>query len=546
MLENPTITYKYHNVRKENIKWEAKPLTTREIVFAAVPEKDFPSAPLPPIEYFLKYFSTISFDDMAHFTNLFAQQNNTKNWTDTNASEMKVFIGIHLYIGIIGLPRVIMYWQPDYRINIIADNMTKNRFFELRTNFHVQDNLLNPTHNSDKFFKVRPLYNSIKKRCNELHIEKNLCIDEQMVPFKGHLGLKQYMRGKPSPWGIKLYLLCGAGGMVYDLLLYQGSNTELDQETKAHFGLGGSVVLKLCEQLKKNRHILYFDNFFTSYNLLNALQDQKIYAAGTARVNRFANPPLIPDKHLRNMGRGASFEVTGSTEYEGRTNQIGIIKWFDNKGVVLASNFLTSGNTDEVNRWDKKEKKYITLERPEIVKLYNKSMGGVDIHDQLISYFRIFIRSRKWTLRMVTHSFDMALTNSWMEYRNDASHCNIQKKMDLLLFKQRVAKTLISLGRSQMYTPERKKKVGRPSSSPSPPLIPIKSRKPRNIDDPNPYNEIRYDCNNHFAIFDGRQHSTRCKYEKCTLKTSITCTKCNVHLCMTKQNNCFHKFHHNE
>lgn len=56
------------------------------------------------------------------------------------------------------------------------------------------------------------------------------------------------------------------------------------------------------------------------------------------------------------MGRGASFEVTGSTEYEERTNQIGIIKWFDNKGVVLAFNFLTSGNTDEVNKWDKKEK----------------------------------------------------------------------------------------------------------------------------------------------------------------------------------------------
>lgn len=41
---------------------------------------------------------------MAHFTNSFAQQNNNKNWTDTNASEMKVFIGIHFYH-----PRVIMY-----------------------------------------------------------------------------------------------------------------------------------------------------------------------------------------------------------------------------------------------------------------------------------------------------------------------------------------------------------------------------------------------------------------------------------------------------
>ncbi|KAL4104017.1 hypothetical protein QTP88_019330 [Uroleucon formosanum] len=80
-----------------------------------------------------------------------------------------------------------------------------------------------------------------------------------------------------------------------------------------------------------------------------------------------------------------------------------------------------------------------------------------------------------------------------------------QKKNGLALFKQQVAKTVISLDRGQMYTSEREKKVGSPSTSPSPPLILIKSRKPRNIDNPTPYNEIRYDCNNHLAIFDDRQ-----------------------------------------
>lgn len=68
------------------------------------------------------------------------------------------------------------------------------------------------------------------------------------------------------------------------------------------------------------------------------------------------------------------------------------------------------------------------LERLEIIKLYNKSMGGGDLHDQLISNFRIFIKSRKWTLRKVTHSFDMACTNSWMEYRIDTNHFNTTKK----------------------------------------------------------------------------------------------------------------------
>lgn len=52
------------------------------------------------------------------------------------------------------------------------------------------------------------------------------------------------------------------------------------------------------------------------------------------------------------------------------------------------------------------------IEQPEIIGLYNKSMGGVDIHDQLVSFYRIFIKSRKWTLRLIFHSFDMAAVNS--------------------------------------------------------------------------------------------------------------------------------------
>jgi hypothetical protein len=35
-------------------------------------------------------------------------------------------------------------------------------------------------------------------------MERNICIDEKMVPFKGHLSIKQYIRNKPNPWGIKI------------------------------------------------------------------------------------------------------------------------------------------------------------------------------------------------------------------------------------------------------------------------------------------------------------------------------------------------------
>lgn len=83
------------------------------------------------------------------------------------------------------------------------------------------------------------------RRCNELAVEQNVCVDEQMVPFKGKLAVKQYMRGKPNPWGIKLYLFCGESGLVYDFLLHQGSTTELNEKIQKPFNLGGAVILKL-------------------------------------------------------------------------------------------------------------------------------------------------------------------------------------------------------------------------------------------------------------------------------------------------------------
>jgi len=70
----------------------------------------------------------------------------------------------------------------------------------------------------------------LKNICNEQPIEKNISVDEQMVPFKGKLSVKQYMRGKSNPWGIKLYLLCGENGIAYNFIIYRGSTTELNQD----------------------------------------------------------------------------------------------------------------------------------------------------------------------------------------------------------------------------------------------------------------------------------------------------------------------------
>jgi hypothetical protein len=40
----------------------------------------------------------------------------------------------------------------------------------------------------------------------------------------------------------------------------------------------------------------------------------------------------------------------------------------------MASNFIESGSVDNVERWDEKIKKYDTVEQPEVIKLYNKTL----------------------------------------------------------------------------------------------------------------------------------------------------------------------------
>ncbi|KAL2082104.1 hypothetical protein ACEWY4_021922 [Coilia grayii] len=400
------------------------------------------------------------------------------------------------------------------------------RFFQLRTNLHVVNNNERPSDNTDVFYKVRPLYDSIRKRCLELQMEENLSIDEQIVPFRGKLSVLQYVKGKPEPWGVKVYFLCGKSGLAYDFLIYQGATTELSDQSKKILGHGAAVVTHLCQRIQNPNHKLFFDNFFTTYNVLEVLSGKNIQAAGTARVCRFANPPLKADKEMSKKGRGSHDEVRS------RDGKVVLVKWFDNRSVVLASNFVGVGEEDEIERWEQKAGEFVKIKRPEIVKLYNESMGGVDKFDQLISLYRTTIRSRKWSLRMITHAFDVAVVNSWLEYRRDQELQGTQPKqvMDLLQFKMAVAEALVRVGKTQSL-----KKRGRPSSSnkPSPcmsptPQPPEEPPKRRAAMERRPIEEVQADMLDHMPNYDTKKEATRCKLPGCSGKTHVYCDKCKI------------------
>lgn len=105
-----------------------------------------------------------------------------------------------------------------------------------------------------------------------------------------------------------------------------------------------------------------------------------------------------------------------------------VVKWLDNKPVLMASTSTGLQSEGLVRCWSKKEKKYINVKCPAIVMKYNSKMVGVDMSDRMISYYRTRARTKKWTIRTVFHFFDLAVTNAWIQYRNDRRHFGPTKR----------------------------------------------------------------------------------------------------------------------
>lgn len=67
----------------------------------------------------------------------------------------------------LGYHRVRYYWNPKLRVDLIANYMALHRYFQLRRNIHLVNNLedFNP---NDKFWKVRSIYEVKHSRYHNL------------------------------------------------------------------------------------------------------------------------------------------------------------------------------------------------------------------------------------------------------------------------------------------------------------------------------------------------------------------------------------------
>ena len=477
-----------------------------------------------PLYYFKQFVDDDMINNLKHQTNLYSVEK-TGSSLNVTADEIEQFIGIHIMTGIVKVPSYRQYWADSTRIATIADVMPRNRFDKLRSFIHVNDNtkmLQRSEPGYDKLFKVRPFIDSLRKNLSVVEQEEYSAVDEMVTPFKGHISLKQYIKNKPHKWGIKVFARAGATGFCYDFEIYVGKGTVASE---SGIGISGDVVLRLTEGLPVGENYkVFMDNWFTSYQLIVELKKKGLLSVGTVRQNRIPGCVLKKDDELKKKGRGS---------YDFRTEHgqnIVAVKWFDNRAVYLISSYAGINPVGSTRRWSLKDKQFITVDQPSIVKEYNKFMGGVDLHDMLVALYRINIRAKRYYLRIIFHLIDMCVINARLLYRRHVALTGETKHMSLMDFRSDVARALLRAGKVI------NRKRGRPSAE----TVGLFNERVKRTRTVKPVDDARFDCVGHWP--DHSANKYRCALCK-DAKSHIRCMKCNVALCLTQNRNHFESYH---
>lgn len=496
---------------------------------------------------FFEYLGLDFWQLVAEQSNIYSAQKRELKSIDTNAIEMIHFAGVQLMMGTLKYPQGRLYWNRDLCVPVIRDTISRDRFFELRNYLHFVD--IHHPNTNDKLWKIRPLIDPILNKCQSLPRSKHMSIDEQMIPFSGRCEYRQYVPAKPNPLGLKNFVLAARDGLVLDFEIYVGKDT-LPQDVMKNLGLGAGIVEKLCRTIDGSC-VLYTDRFFTSLKLAEHLleKNKDIFLTGTVMTNRIGTvaQKLKTDKALK---RGQWDEKVRSDE------NVCVVKWMDTKAVTMLSTCSGSAPADTCRRWCKKQNRKIDIDRPAAVRNYNTCMGGIDLCDRLIAYYRSAMRTKKWTVRTFCHFLDLVVVNCWVMYTRCCTEEDVQRKdkLGLLQYRLNLAKAMMKYDGGRVdpnfLLPGSR---SRPSSSPSvrsnlnpagdelwcanePP-----AKKHRPVV-PQPQPEIRLDNVGHLPRFVENKFASKCRHPTCSSRCRTMCVKCNVYLCILK-NNCFESYH---
>ena len=185
---------------------------SKECTSIVCPTLTVPSGPQLPVHHAvteMNFFHCLltqqTLQEIAANTAAYAHYKGAAQTWTTSVGELWLFIAVHIFMGIVHLPRSHMYWEERWLQPFVVDAFSRDRFHELLRFFHIAP----PTPTGVKHTvldKVAPLITACQHSFSSCFLPAQvLVVDESMVPFKGREPMMQYLPDKPTSWGYKVW-----------------------------------------------------------------------------------------------------------------------------------------------------------------------------------------------------------------------------------------------------------------------------------------------------------------------------------------------------
>ncbi|KAL4009285.1 hypothetical protein ACER0C_003137 [Sarotherodon galilaeus] len=307
--------------------------------------------------------------------------------------ELRAYVGLLILAGVYRSKHesTLSLWNEKSGRMVFRATMSEKRFHRISRALRFDDKLSRPRRRCDKLAPIRHIWDMWTHRLEMMFCPgREICVDEQLVPFRGRCGFRQYMPKKPGKYGLKIWAACDVDtAYAWRVQLYTGKAAGERPEVNQ----GMRVVLELTEGLQG--HAVTCDNFFTSIPLSEELLKRKMTLVGTIRKNK----PELPPQLLQTRGR----EVFSSVFAFRMTHTA--VSYVPRRGknvLLLSTKHRTPSVSDDAKR------------KPQIIMDYNKSKGGVDRLDQAVCAYSCRRRTRRWPLALFHHMIDVSLYNGFV------------------------------------------------------------------------------------------------------------------------------------
>ena len=251
------------------------------------------------------------------------------------------------------------------------------------------------------------------------------------------------------------------------------------------------------------------DNFYSSPALFQDLRRHGFGACGTVRTNRRGVPEEMKSKLQK-----------GETVTKMIDDKLMALKWQDKRPVVM----LTTVHDDSVVTKQRRTRAVSggveEVRKPLVIERYNQFMIGVDVGDQLLSYYGFSHRTLKWWRRAFFHLIEVAIVNAYIMY---ASTPQTGRKMTHKEFRIQLAKELL------LETTQEEERCRGPHSNPNPPSFRLTGRHfPAKVAQTSSGRRSQPDC-------------VVCSLKKGKRKTTtFMCKQCDLPMCPVP---CFELYH---